>query len=100
MFANLAPVGLVITTFALFLFFWLDKLNLSKRSSVSNRKISEKFTLEFIFLIEKSLIFKPLANLILWSIANEKVGVPEIVMFIFGVAYNFVPKDRIVNKIL
>lgn len=40
MFANLAPVGLVITIVSLLVFYWCDKLNLAKRSSVSSKKIS------------------------------------------------------------
>lgn len=72
MFSNLAPIVIILQIGCVFGFFWIDKINLSRRSSVSFKRISTNiFVYQIIAFMEWSLILKPLANLFFWSTANQ-----------------------------
>lgn len=75
MLLNCAPIVTTIQLVTIFLFYWIDKLNLSRRSSVSHVGISSNYMFDILGLIEIALVLKPLTNLILWSTANQKLAI-------------------------
>lgn len=102
-FSNLAPTVLIVYLFSLLPFYWIDKLNFARRSSVGlgergmgmGSKIGEGFYGGGVVgLLELGLVGKPVINLMLWSIAHQSknIAIQEIVMLILGIAYNVAPK--------
>lgn len=101
MLANLIPISVTLVFISLFLFYWIDKINLAKRSSVNyNRRISQSFVWFFVDLMPISLILKPIINLILWSTAKQIVAFPQIIMLGLGIIYNIIPNQKLVRKVL
>lgn len=101
MLCNLIPIAVAAIFVGLVLFYWIDKLNLARRSRVdSNKRISQNFVRFFVQLMPIALILKPLFNLILWSTAKQFVAVPQVIMLILGIAYNIIPKQKLITKVL
>lgn len=63
LYSTLIPVGVIITTFGLFCYYWVDKYNLLRRSAVSGH-ISGKIINYSLTLLDCVLIMRPVGCLI------------------------------------
>lgn len=63
LYATLIPFGGFLTTLGLFIYYWIDKYNLLRRS-VLKFNISYKLALHFLMVLEWSIVFEPTGALI------------------------------------
>jgi hypothetical protein len=70
LYSTLIPVGVIITTFGLICYYWVDKYNLLRRSSVSGQ-ISGKIINSSLSLLDFTLFLRPLGSLIFDSQIRE-----------------------------
>jgi hypothetical protein len=63
LYATLIPVGAVITVFGLICYYWVDKFNLLRRSSISGQ-ISGNIINVSMTLLDFTLLMKPFGSII------------------------------------
>jgi hypothetical protein len=63
LYSTLLPVGAIITIFGLLAYYWVDKYNLLRRSSI-NRQISGNLIKKSLNLLDFTLFFKPVGSAI------------------------------------
>jgi hypothetical protein len=62
-YASLIPVGALIALIGGGLFYWVDKYNLLRKSSVK-QNISEDLNMKALILLDLTLIMKPVGDLV------------------------------------
>lgn len=63
LYKSLIPVGSMIALIGLICYYWIDKYNLLRRSTVKE-SVSGHLTLKIMTLLEFSIVLKPLGELI------------------------------------
>lgn len=92
MYSDLVPLGLCLAPISLFVFYWNDKLNLSKRSSFCPIGLSTSYLYSFMDMLEYIIVLKPVVNATVLGIATQEFNLAEFFMFGIGIAYIFAPK--------
>lgn len=82
--------------FGLVFYFWVDKYNLLRRSSIAEN-ISGHVSLRMMKLLDITLMLKPAGELIFDRQIREKIQVESIVLTCIGFVYLFMPWDRILE---
>jgi hypothetical protein len=59
LYATLIPIGAFLTIIGLSLYYWVDKFNLLRRSSLKNN-ISGKMAIKSLKLLDLTLILRPI----------------------------------------
>lgn len=63
LYASLVPFGSFLTLLGLMIYYWVDRYNLLRRSKIENM-IESKLPLRAVKLMELTLLWKPLGELI------------------------------------
>ena len=63
LYATLLPIGAIISLGGLILYYWIDKYNLLRRSSL-NTEIYGKLVMTSMALLDFCLVFRPIGELI------------------------------------
>ena len=95
LYSTLIPVGAVITIFGLTCYYWIDKYNLLRRSSISGQ-ISGNIIRVSLNLLDVTLIIKPIGAIIFDTQIRDSYQVANVVMIILGLVYLILPKDRLI----
>jgi hypothetical protein len=96
LYSTLLPVGAIITIFGLIAYYWVDKYNLLRRSSI-NRQVSGKLIQTSLNLLDFILFFKPLGSVIFDIHLRGKCLPSTIVMLVIGLIYVIFPKNTAIG---
>lgn len=96
LYATLIPVGAFFTVVGLALYYWIDKFNLIKRSSL-NHNISGDLAVVSLKLLDFTLVLKPIGELIFDSQIRHSVQAESIVLLCIGTLYLVLPMDKILD---
>lgn len=96
LYSTLIPIGAVITCAGLSLYYWVDKYNLLRRSSVSGN-ISGRLIQTSLTLLDLTLLFRPLGTL-LFDAQLRNVYLPSTITLIcVAVVFILLPKDKLIE---
>lgn len=96
LYSTLTPVGAIITIFGLIVYYWVDKYNLLRRSSI-NRQISGKLIQSSLNLLDLTLFFKPIGSVIFDKQLRNQSLASTIVMICIGAIYVILPKNKLIK---
>jgi hypothetical protein len=96
LYATLVPLGAGLTIIGLAFYYWVDKYNLLRRSSLSHN-ISGEMAMASLMLLDWTLIMKPIGEMIFDAGIREHVQVESIVLTFVAFVYIFLPKNKILN---
>lgn len=95
LYSTLIPVGALITIVGLIIYYWVDKYNLLRRSSIT-RQVSGKVIEASLMLLDLSLFFKPLGSLIFDLHLRGQFLPSTVVLLSVGFVYALFPKAKII----
>lgn len=96
LYLSLIPIGAAITIVGLILYYWVDKYNLLRRASVPSN-IAGELSLYSMELLDLTLIFKPVGEIIFDAQLRDTVPTPSIIMAVLGIIYLVLPTDKILQ---
>ena len=96
LYSTLIPIGVVITLFGLIAYYWVDKYNLLRRSSITGQ-ISGNIINLSISLLDFTLLLRPLGSIIFDSQIRDSYRVANIVMISVAFLYIILPKNKIID---
>lgn len=96
MYSTLLPLGAIITTVGLCLYYWVDKFNLLRRSTIS-RQVSGTLILNSLNLLDFTLFLKPVGSMVFDSHLRSQFVPSSLVMLIIGVIYVLIPKNDLLT---
>lgn len=96
LYSTLIPVGGVITIFGLTFYYWTDKYNLLRRSSIGGQ-ISGNLIRISLTLLDVTLVIKPIGSIIFDTQIRDSYRVANVVMILMGLIYMVLPKDRLIE---
>ena len=98
LYATIIPIGAMISFFGLILYYWIDKYNLLRRSTVSIQ-VQGKLVKTTMKLLDFTLILKPVGEIMFDQQIRSVYTVGSIVMIIVAFFYLIIPIDGIINYI-
>lgn len=78
------------------LYYWVDKYNLLRRSSV-NSNIAGELSIYAMKLLDFTLICKPVGEIIFDSQIRDSYNVTSLIMLATGIVYLLLPVDRFLD---
>jgi hypothetical protein len=99
LYSTIIPIGAIISFFGLIFYYWVDKYNLLRRSTlpieVQGRLV--KFTMK---LLDITLILKPIGEIIFdMQVRHGNWTVGSIVMLVIGFFYLIIPMNKLLGAI-
>lgn len=98
MYSTLLPLGALIAIVGISIYYWVDKYNLLRRSTVS-RQVSGALILNSLNLLDFTLFLKPMGSMIFDTQLRDQFVPSSLVMLIIGAIYCFSPKNYILKKL-
>ena len=98
LYSSLIPVGAPLSFVGFAIYYWVDKYNLLRRSSITNT-IESKLPLLAIKLMEMTLFWKPFGEFIFDYQLRNQVLPSTIVMMCVSVVYLLIPWNIVLQKI-
>ena len=92
------PIGSICVLFELFLFYWIDKYNLLRKSSI-NEGVSGQLCLKALFLLEFVLIIKPGGQLIFDALIRHEWNIIPVIEISIGALYLILPINKLMYSI-
>lgn len=96
LYSTLLPIGALTSIFGLIVYYWVDKYNLLRRSSV-NRQVSGRLIHASLNLLDFTLFLKPIGSIIFDKQLRDQALPSTIVMVVVGFIYVVIPKNKIVQ---
>lgn len=96
LYSSLIPIGAVLTCVGLMCYYWVDKYNLLRRSSVS-RQISGKLLNSSLTLLDITLILRPIGEIIFDTQIRDRYLPSTVIMICCAFVYIIIPKDRLLT---
>ena len=96
LYSSLIPMGAFLSTIGLCLYYWVDKYNLLRRSSV-NSAIAGELSLLSMKLLDFTLLCKPIGEIIFDSQIRNSYCITSIVMSAVAILYLMLPIDDFLN---
>ena len=96
LYSSIIPIGAFISFFGLIFYYWIDKYNLLRRSTLSVEVQGRlvRFTMK---LLDRTLIFKVIGELMFDQQIRSTYVVGSIVMIIVAFFYLLLPIDRLID---
>lgn len=89
-------MGAFVSTIGLCLYYWVDKYNLLRRSSV-NSAIAGELSLLSMKLLDFTLLCKPIGEVIFDSQIRGSYCITSIIMSAFAILYLMLPIDAFLS---
>ncbi len=96
LYSTLIPVGAIASLIGLAIYYWVDKYNLLRRSSVS-QKISGKLAIKCVKLLDLTLILRSIGGLLFDYQLRGEFNTYEITFLFIGLVYLVLPLNKILN---
>jgi hypothetical protein len=97
-YASLIPIGAPLALLGTSLFYWVDKYNLLRKSSVK-KVISGDFSMRALIMLDLTLILKPVGEIVFDMQIRDEWNYHSIALIFVGAVYVILPKDRILDWI-
>lgn len=98
LYASIIPIGAMISFFGLIFYYWIDKWNLLRRSTLSI-EVQGKLVKTTMKLLDFTLIMKPVGEIMFDQQIRSVYTVGSIVMIIVAFIYIISPIDSIIEWI-
>jgi hypothetical protein len=98
LYRSLIPIGPALATIGLAVYYWVDKYNLLRRSSVKEA-VSGFLTLRVMTLLEFSIVLKCGGELFFDLQIRYEYSKVSVVCLIVGLIYMFLPKNKLLEYI-
>lgn len=98
LYSSLIPMGAFIAVLGLMMYYWVDKYNLLRRSSIS-RQVSGRVIETSLMLLDLIIFFKPLGSLIFDLQLRNQCLPSTIAMLCIGFVYSIIPKAAIIERL-
>lgn len=96
LYSTLIPIGAVLTCAGLIFYYWVDKYNLLRRSSVSGQ-VSGKIINLSLNLLDFTLILRPIGSIIFDTQIRTSYKDATIIMIVCAFVYIILPKDKLID---
>ena len=90
------PIGAFISIIGLSLYYWIDKFNLLRRSSLSHN-VSGEMAMISLKLMDFTLIMKPIGEMIFDAGIRDGVNPESIVLTCVAFIYILLPMDKVLE---
>jgi hypothetical protein len=98
LYADLIPIGSFVILIGLFLYYWVDKYNLLRRSYVKDH-VSGDLAKKSLFLLDLTLLFKPLGSILFDAQVRKNTQYWNIIFLVFAIVYLILPWNKILDSI-
>lgn len=95
LYSTLLPVGAFTSIAGLIIYYWVDKYNLLRRSSI-NRQVSGKLIHASLNLLDFTLFLRPIGSIIFDKQLRDQALPSTIVMVVVGFIYMIIPKNKLI----
>ena len=96
LYMSLIPVGGIISCIGLIIYYWIDKYNLLRRSSMANA-VSGKMINFTLRMLDLTLIFRTFGDILFDYQIREGVHISSIFFFIIAIVYQFMPVKKMIR---
>jgi len=96
LYSSLIPLGGFFSTIGLTLYYWVDKYNLLRRSSV-NSNIAGELSIQAMKLLDFTLICRPVGEIIFDCQIRDTYNITSFFMLAVGIIYLLLPIDSILE---
>ncbi len=96
LYSSIIPAGAVLIIIGLSIYYWVDKYNLLRKSSVIEN-VNGELGMKAIKLIDFTLVLRAAGELIFDSQIRSSTTWESIVCLIIGVLYLLLPMNRILD---
>lgn len=96
LYSSLIPFGALLSAIGLALYYWVDKYNLLRRSSV-NSNIAGELSLFSMKLLDFTLLCKPLGEIIFDTQIRNTYAISSVIMCAIAIIYLILPVDSILE---
>jgi hypothetical protein len=97
-YASLIPVGALLALIGIGLFYWVDKYNLLRKSSVK-QNISGDLSMKALIMLDFTLILKPVGEIVFDLQIRSEWNYQSICLIAVGILYIVLPKNRLLDWI-
>ena len=98
LYVNVIPIGTFLEVIGLSLYYWVDKYNLLRRSSI-NSEVSGALVMTSMKLLDLTLVMKPVGEIMFDAKIRNGALPTSIVMAIVGLVYFLLPSGKIIELI-
>ena len=96
LYSSLTPCSIILALISLCLFYWIDKYNLLRRSSLK-KNIDSKTLMSFYSMLEFFIIMKALGWIIFDYYLKNGPFLHSFIILSIGLTYMILPKSLILN---
>lgn len=96
LYVDLIPAGTILIFFGLCAYYWVDKYNLLRRSSLSHN-ISAKLSEKVSDLIDFTLFWRCIGQIIFDKHLKNEVSIHSIVLLVVSIVYVLLPVKKLIN---
>jgi hypothetical protein len=96
LYSSLIPIGGFFSTVGLCLYYWVDKYNLLRRSSV-NSNVAGELSIQAMKLLDFTLICKPVGEILFDQQIRDSYHISSFLMLGVGVLYLLLPIDSMLE---
>lgn len=96
LYSNLIPIGAFFSLIGLVIYYWVDKYNLLRRSSII-QNISGKLAVKCMKLLDMTLFFRSIGALYFDYRLRHEINILEVCFSLVGLVYLFLPMNKILR---
>ena len=98
LYSSLIPIGACISLVGIVMYYWVDRYNLLRKSTI-RYEVSGKMTDLAMKLLDLSLILKPAGHMLFDEQIREGYQISSIVMLVVGFIYQVLPMNKIIMRL-
>jgi len=96
LYMSLIPIGGFISLLGLILYYWIDKYNLLRRSSVANA-VSGKMINFTLRMLDMTLVFRAFGDTLFDYQIREGIHISSIFFLFIAIIYQFMPVKKMIR---
>lgn len=98
LYASIIPIGAFLILIGLSIFYWVDKYNLLRHSSVK-KNVSGVLSAKALVMLDLTLIIKPAGELIFDGSIRAECNYQSLICCCIGILYLILPLNNIIDWI-
>lgn len=95
LYSSLIPIGSILTLIGLFLYYWVDKYNFLRRSTLKE-SISGRMSVVMLKLLDLTLVLSPTGELLFDYILRGNVNYYTAIMSTIAIVYVILPTTDLI----
>lgn len=96
LYISLIPIGGIFSCIGLLLYYWVDKYNLLRRSTISS-KVSGNLIYLTMQMLDFTLVFRTIGDIFFDYKVKGKVNLSSIILLGVAVIYQLIPLQSIIH---